>query len=140
MGYRVGEKFGPWVETIRREHLVRYAGASGDFNPIHYDDEKAREFGLPGVIAHGMFNMGIVAREVVKLLPSSGRLEKLGVRFRAMVQPGQKLAMEIAVKDVESCEDAVNVERVIFDITLNVMDPPAKAITGQAVALVPRDL
>ena len=52
------------AETIERMDLVRYAGASGDFNPIHWNDEVARAVGLPGVIAHGMYSMGVAARMV----------------------------------------------------------------------------
>ncbi|MFT4083453.1 MAG: MaoC/PaaZ C-terminal domain-containing protein [Nocardioides sp.] len=54
----------PKTFPITRAALVRYAGASGDFNPIHYSDRVATEVGLPGVIAHGMFTMALVARAV----------------------------------------------------------------------------
>ena len=55
---------------ITRADLVRYAGASGDFNPIHWSDRVATSVGLPGVIAHGMFTMALVARAVRKSLPT----------------------------------------------------------------------
>ena len=54
----------PRVFTVTRDDLVRYARASGDFNPIHQDEDVARSVGLPGVIAHGMFTMAIAARAV----------------------------------------------------------------------------
>ena len=54
----VGSVVGTSTVTIDRARLVRYAGASGDFNPIHWDDTFAQGVGLPGVIAHGMFTMG----------------------------------------------------------------------------------
>src|SRR4029450_4742275 len=61
---RPGDPLPEVAETIERLDLVRYAGASGDFNPIHWNDEVARAVGLPGVIAHGMYSMGVAARMV----------------------------------------------------------------------------
>ncbi|MEX0427326.1 MaoC/PaaZ C-terminal domain-containing protein [Nocardioides sp. DS6] len=59
-----GQTFGPTTFPVTRAALVRYAGASGDFNPIHWSDRVATAVGLPGVIAHGMFTMALVARAV----------------------------------------------------------------------------
>src|SRR3546814_18291372 len=59
-----GAELGPNTFTITRADLVRYAGASGDFNPIHWNDRIATMVGLPGVIAHGMFTMALVASAV----------------------------------------------------------------------------
>ena len=61
---RPGDTLPEVAETIERMDLVRYAGASGDFNPIHWNDEVAKAVGLPGVIAHGMYSMGVAARVV----------------------------------------------------------------------------
>jgi len=66
---------------ITRESLVRYAGASGDFNPIHYRDDIAAEVGLPGVLAHGMLTMGIASSVVVAALEPGTRILDYGVRF-----------------------------------------------------------
>ncbi|MFT4214706.1 MAG: MaoC/PaaZ C-terminal domain-containing protein [Microbacterium sp.] len=66
---------------LTRESLVRYAGASGDFNPIHYRDDVAAAVGLPGVLAHGMLTMGIAASAVVDALGDAGRVLEYGVRF-----------------------------------------------------------
>ena len=63
-GVRPGDALPEVAETIERLDLVRYAGASGDFNPIHWNDEVARAVGLPGVIAHGMYSMAVAARMV----------------------------------------------------------------------------
>ena len=61
MRYKQGDKLPELVkEPVSRTQLVKYAGSSGDFNPIHYDDEAARAGGLEGVIAHGMLSMGFL--------------------------------------------------------------------------------
>jgi acyl dehydratase len=66
---------------LTRESLVRYAGASGDFNPIHYRDDIAAEVGLPGVLAHGMLTMGLAVQTIVPWLGDVGRILDYGVRF-----------------------------------------------------------
>ena len=58
----VGDDLPPLTVTVTRDHLVRYAGASGDFNPIHWNERFAREVGLPDVIAHGMLTMALAGR------------------------------------------------------------------------------
>lgn len=66
---------------LTRDSLVRYAGASGDFNPIHYRDDVAQSVGLPGVLAHGMLTMGVAVAPVVDWLGPSGWVIDYGVRF-----------------------------------------------------------
>jgi len=66
---------------LTRDSLVRYAGASGDFNPIHYRDDVAQSVGLPGVLAHGMLTMGIAVQSVVDWLGTSGQVLDYQVRF-----------------------------------------------------------
>lgn len=70
---------------VRRDDLVRYAGASGDFNPIHYSDRIATAMGLPGVIAHGMLTMGLAARAVGEWAGGPDRVVEFSVRFTSMV-------------------------------------------------------
>ena len=69
--------------TVRltRDSLVRYAGASGDFNPIHYRDDVAASVGLPGVLAHGMLTMGVAITSVVDWLGPAGWVLDYSVRF-----------------------------------------------------------
>lgn len=75
---------------ITRDDLVRYAGASGDFNAIHYRDDIALAVGLPGVLAHGMLTMGIAVSPVVSYLSSRGQVIEYGVRFtRPVLVPAQ---------------------------------------------------
>src|SRR5579875_555853 len=97
-----GQTLGPYTHSITREELVRYAGASGDFNPIHYDDERAREFGLPGVIAHGMLNMGLSARSLGEATPAGACVEENRVRFRAIMRPKDQIVLTGRVLNVET--------------------------------------
>lgn len=77
----VGEVVAERTVHLDREALVRYAGASGDFNPIHYRDDVAAEVGLPGVLAHGMLTMGLAVETLVPWLGDSGRIVGYSVRF-----------------------------------------------------------
>jgi acyl dehydratase len=77
----VGAQLPSLTVTVRRDTLVRYAGASGDFNPIHYSDRMALAIGLPGVIAHGMLTMAQAVRVVTDWLDDPADLLEYGVRF-----------------------------------------------------------
>jgi len=81
MGYTVGDVVAERTVHLTRESLVRYAGASGDFNPIHYRDDVAASVGLPGVLAHGMLTMGIASSVVVAALEPGAKILDYGVRF-----------------------------------------------------------
>lgn len=81
MSFTVGDVVAERTVHLTRESLVRYAGASGDFNPIHYRDDVAAAVGLPGVLAHGMLTMGIASSVVVAALEPSVRILDYGVRF-----------------------------------------------------------
>jgi acyl dehydratase len=74
--------------TFSRQQIAAYADASGDRNPIHLDDEFARSVGLPGVIAHGMLQMGILATVAAEAAGGPEHLRRLSVRFAGMVVPG----------------------------------------------------
>ena len=81
---------------VRRADLVRYAGASGDFNPIHWNARVAREVGLPDVIAHGMFTMGAGVRVVVDWVGDPARVVEYSVRFtRPVVVPDTDEGVEV---------------------------------------------
>jgi acyl dehydratase len=77
----VGHELPAQTFTIRRADLVRYAGASGDFNVIHWNERVATGVGLPDVIAHGMFTMALAARVVTDWAVDPGRVVEYGVRF-----------------------------------------------------------
>ncbi|QGN46785.1 MaoC family dehydratase [Micromonospora sp. WMMD558] len=83
---------------VTRADLVRYAGASGDFNPIHWSDRIATKVGLPGVIAHGMFTMALVGRAVAEWAGAPDAVVDYGVRFtRPVVVPDDDQGTEIEV-------------------------------------------
>ncbi|HEX9926245.1 MAG TPA: MaoC/PaaZ C-terminal domain-containing protein [Anaerolineae bacterium] len=80
------------TEPITETQLVRYSGASGDFNPIHTVHHVAEQAGLGGVIAHGMFVMGLVGRAITDWV-GVAPLRKFGVRFLGMTKPGQAITV-----------------------------------------------
>jgi acyl dehydratase len=85
--------------TITRADLVRYAGASGDLNPIHWSDRVATSVGLPGVIAHGMLTMGLAARTVTDWAGDPGAVVEYQVRFgRPVVVPDDDTGAEVTVR------------------------------------------
>lgn len=91
------------VRTFRvtRADLVRYAGASGDFNPIHWSDRHAERVGLPGVIAHGMFTMALVGRAVNDWAGDPAAVLEIGVRFtKPVVVPDDDEGTEVEVSAV----------------------------------------
>jgi len=77
----VGDTVAEKSFELTRDSLVRYAGASGDFNPIHYRDDIAQSVGLPGVLAHGMLTMGLAVQPVIEWLGTSGWVSDYQVRF-----------------------------------------------------------
>ena len=88
------------VQTYRvtRADLVRYAGASGDFNPIHWSDRVAGSVGLPGVIAHGMYTMALAARALDAWAGAPGRVRELGCKFtKPVVVPDDDQGVEVQV-------------------------------------------
>jgi acyl dehydratase len=86
--------------TPDRYLTYRYAGASGDFNPIHIDEEFATSVGLPGRILHGLWTMSQVARAVTAAAEGPESLKRLEVQFRGMGFPEQEITVTASVKDV----------------------------------------
>ena len=120
------------VEDLKRTQLVQYAGASGDYNPLHTDDLYTREVaGYPGVFAHGMLTMGITGTLLTDWV-GDGRLTRFGVRFMNQVWPGDTLSgtAEITAIREENGEHFVDLSVV----TTNQHDVPV--ITGTASARI----
>jgi acyl dehydratase len=91
----------PEVRVTPDKYLtVRYAGASGDFNPIHIDDEFARVVGLPGRILHGLWTMAQVARAQTEAAGGPERLKRLSVQFRGMGVPEQEVVVKGTVREL----------------------------------------
>jgi acyl dehydratase len=87
--------------TPDRYLTVRYAGASGDFNPIHIDEEFARQVGLPGRILHGLWTMAQVARAHTEALGGPDRLARLSVEFRGLGVLEQEITVEGKVREID---------------------------------------
>jgi len=119
--------------TLKREDLVRYAGASGDFNPIHYSDRMATALGLPGVIAHGMLTMAEAGRVVTDWLGDPSRLVEYGVRFvKPVPVPDDDTGAELRISAVvASVNDAQGTAEI--DITTEF---DGQKVLGRARAVV----
>jgi acyl dehydratase len=103
----VGEALPPQEFQVTRGDLVRYAGASGDLNPIHWSDRVATSVGLPGVIAHGMYTMALAARAVDTWAGGPGRVVELGCKFtKPVVVPDDDTGATVLVAGtVKTVED-----------------------------------
>ncbi|MFR9675327.1 MaoC family dehydratase [Streptomyces sp. TR06-5] len=105
---------------VTRETLVRYAGASGDFNPIHWNERFAVEVGLPNVIAHGMFTMAEAVRVVTDWTGDPGALREYGVRFTKPVvvaDDGEGARIDVAAKVAAKLDDEARTVRVDLTVT-----------------------
>jgi acyl dehydratase len=101
----VGDTIGERRVPLTRQDLVRYAGASGDLNPIHYSDQAAEAAGLPGVIAHGMLTMGIAAQLLVNWADDPGAILDYEVRFARPVRVPYPGATDLAVSGIVASLD-----------------------------------
>ena len=130
---KVGDELPPLVKgPIQQIQLTRYAGASGDFNPIHQDDEFAKAAGMGGVFAHGMLSMGFVG-QLVTDWAGPAAVRRLGVRFAAIVR----------LKDVITCRGRVLGRSSQDDVHLVDLEVWAenqrgeKVVTGKATVSLP---
>lgn len=128
----VGQEVGSDSFTFTRDALVKYAGASGDFNPIHYRDDFAKSVGLDGVLAHGMLTMGTAVQVVVNWVGDAGKVIDYGVRF---TKPVFVAANEGAIVTVVAKIGAIDLEAgtVRVDITCVCNEV---AVLGKAQAVV----
>ena len=128
----VGQEIGSIEYRLTRDSLVRYAGASGDFNPIHYRDDIAKAVGLDGVLAHGMLTMGAAVQVAINWIGDPGRIVEYGVRF---TKPVFVDAAKGAVLTVSGKVGEIDVENSIvrIDITASCADV---AVLGKAQARV----
>lgn len=117
---------------LTRPDLVKYAGASGDFNPMHTDEVAAKEAGLPSVFGHGMFTAGMLATALTDYV-GIGNLKSYKVRFTKQTWPGERLTTKIRVasKYEEAGERLVDLECEVVN-----QDGEAK-VSGVAVAALP---
>jgi acyl dehydratase len=128
----VGQEIGSIEFLLTRDSLVRYAGASGDFNPIHYRDDIAKAVGLDGVLAHGMLTMGAAVQVAVDWIGDAGRILEYGVRFTKPVfvdaRDGAVLRVTGKIGEIDSENSIVRI-----DISATAAD---LAVLGKAQARV----
>lgn len=128
----VGDELPPVEVWVRRGDLVRYAGASGDFNPIHWNSRAATELGLPDVIAHGMFTMGQAARVLTGWVVDPGRIVEFTVRFaNPVVVPDQLDG--VTVSYAGKVAEKLNDNRVRIELTASCGE---SKVLGNARAIV----
>ena len=133
----IDEQLTPLVKPpITQEQLRHYAEASGDYNPIHLDEQAAQKVGLDGVIAHGMLSMAFLGQFVNQQIAgiSGARIEHLKVRFHNMVRLGDTLA----------CQGKVNTRTTQEDMSQSIAiecwaqnQKGDKVTTGEAVVIIP---
>ncbi len=109
MALAAGDEIGPLKVTPDKYLTVRYAGASGDFNPIHIDEEFAQAVGLPGRILHGLYSMAQVARAAADAGGGPQALRRLSVQFRGMGLPEHELTISGTVTEVSDGIAAVEI-------------------------------
>jgi acyl dehydratase len=114
----IGEIIAEQSFSLTRDSLVRYAGASGDFNTIHYREDIAESVGLPGVLAHGMLTMGLAVQPVVSWLGDSGKVLDYGVRFtKPVVVPAKGEAVLLVIARVAVLEEETQKARIDLAVT-----------------------
>ena len=124
MNLTIGQELPSRDFKITRDSLVRYAGASGDFNPIHYRDDFAQAVGLPGVLAHGMLTMGLAVQTVVDFVGDSGKILDYQVRFTKPVLVDAKTGALVSVSakvieiDDESKTARIDLTAVCAELTV----------------------
>ena len=118
MSLQVGQLLPAREFHFTRDSLVRYAGASGDFNAIHYRDDVAKAVGLPGVLAHGMLTMGAAVQAVVDFLGDSGKVIDYQVRFtKPVLVDAAKGATLIVNATVVEIDEAAKIARIDLSAT-----------------------
>jgi acyl dehydratase len=110
----IGQEIGSVEFQLTRDSLVRYAGASGDFNPIHYRDDIAQAVGLPGVLAHGMLTMGAAVQVAVNWVGDAGAVVDYQVRFTKPVlvdaRSGAKLLVTGKIAEIDADNKIVRID------------------------------
>ncbi len=116
----VGDALPELTAPITRADLVRYAGASGDFNPIHWNERFAKSVGLPDVIAHGMYTMALAGRLLTQWTGDAGRVVDYGVRFtRPVVVPDADGATLVVNGKVASKSDEDGTVKIDLNVTVD---------------------
>jgi acyl dehydratase len=125
----VGDQAPAIDHELTRTDLVMYAGASGDFNPMHHDEVAAQAAGLPSVFGHGMFTAGLLATAVTNYV-GVGNLTSYRVRFTKQTWPGETLSTTVAVREKRPDNE------IVLECAVVNENGEAK-IQGEAVAVLP---
>jgi acyl dehydratase len=120
----VGTQLPPLTVRLTRTDLVRYAGASGDFNPIHHSEHFAAQVGLPGVVAHGLLTMGTALRVVTDWVGDPGRVRSYSCRFtKPVVVPDDGVGAEVVITGTVSA-----VQGDLVTVSLEVLSAGEKVL------------
>jgi acyl dehydratase len=128
----VGDEIPPYVhERVSRTDLVKYAGASGDYNPMHHDESIAQKAGMPSVFAHGMFSMGLLSNVVVSWAGPAA-LKSFDVQFRAITWPEDRITCtgKVTGKREEGGQKLVDVDLACET------KPGTRTIVGRATVVL----
>ena len=120
--------------ALDRESLVRYAGASGDLNPIHYRDDVAQSVGLEGVLAHGMLTMGLAIGPLAEWLEGTGHITSYQVRFTKPVYVPTSGSVEVTVQASVSKRDVPEAGQVTVALSVTIGD--GVTVLGKVFAVV----
>jgi acyl dehydratase len=121
-----------FTQELGRTDLVMYAGASGDFNPMHHDEVAAKDAGLPSVFGHGMFTMGLLGKAITDYV-GVGNLKTYKVRFTKQTWPGEQLTTHVTVAKKYDADG-----EHLVDLECEVVNQAGEAkVSGLAVAALP---
>jgi len=128
-GVEVGDEAPVLTHKLTRSDLVMYAGASGDFNPMHHDEVAAQAAGLPSVFGHGMLSMGILGKAITDFV-GIGNLKSYKVRFTKQTWPDEELTSKVVVTAKDHADGA---KLVTLEVSLANQNGELK-VQGEAVA------
>jgi acyl dehydratase len=129
---QVGDEAPVISHTLTRTDLVKYAGASGDFNPMHHDEVAAQAAGQPSVFGHGMFSMGILGTALTDYV-GIGNVRRYQVRFARQTWPDEVLSSKIVVTGKRESSDGQKL--IDLEVTLSNADGEDKLV-GEATAVL----
>jgi acyl dehydratase len=128
----VGEEAPSSTHTLTRTDLVRYAGASGDYNPMHHDEVQATAAGQPSVFGHGMFSMGFLGSAIEEYV-GVANLSRYQVRFARQTWPGEQLSTRVTVRAKRTEEG-----RHLVDLDVRLVNQEGEEkVVGMATAELP---
>ena len=129
----VGDEIPALRKKITAEQILNYADASGDYNPIHVDEEFGKKAGLGGIIAHGLLSFAFITQLMTDWLPDPMNLKKIWARFVNMVRPGEEFIIKGWVKEKYTRDGLNHVECELISES----QEGRKAIVGKATAVLP---